>query len=145
MLAIPKSLEEQNIFRCESYLWCSNVTWEPEVSAYEFAGSNLRRYNLGLSIRLWVASATIVKGGIEPPPQSPPEVAKEFDISIRRDGFWHPMQPNHLSEEEMGYVASVWCFPVGDEVCHFGEPINDYKNRIHTSLGPRKSEHKIHA
>jgi hypothetical protein len=44
MLSISKSLEEQNIFRCESYLWCSNVTWEPEVSVYEFAGSNLGHY-----------------------------------------------------------------------------------------------------
>jgi len=26
------------------HLWCSNVTWKPEVSAYEFAGSNLELY-----------------------------------------------------------------------------------------------------
>jgi hypothetical protein len=50
MLSIPKSLEEQKY---------SNVTWEPEVSAYEFAGPNSRRYShCGVPVRTRAALGT---------------------------------------------------------------------------------------
>lgn len=70
-------------------------------------------------------------------------MAEELDVSLKGDCLRHTMQPNYFSKEEMGYVGSIRGLPARDNVCHFGEPINDYKNRIHTSLGPRKSKHKI--
>jgi hypothetical protein len=54
MLSIPKSLEEKIYSAARVYLWCSNVTWKSEVSAYEFAGSN-SRHNIWHMIRFdWI-------------------------------------------------------------------------------------------
>jgi hypothetical protein len=100
--------------------------------------------HLGLFVSLRVASATIVQGRIKSPSQSSPEKAKELDVSVRGNCLRNTMQPNYFSKEEMGYVGSIRGLPAKDIVYHFGEPINDYKNRIHTSLGPQKSEHKTH-
>jgi hypothetical protein len=43
MLSIPKTLEKI-YFAARVYLSCSNVTCKPNVSTYEFTGSNLGHY-----------------------------------------------------------------------------------------------------
>jgi hypothetical protein len=56
MLSIPKALEEEKIYSAARvYLWCSNVTWKSEVSAYEFAGSNLGRYKTDFAVTSFCA------------------------------------------------------------------------------------------
>jgi hypothetical protein len=91
-----------------------------------------------------MASAAIVQGRIKPLPQSSPEVTKELDVSVRSNHLRYTMQPNYFSKEEMGYVGSIQGLPTRDKMCHFGEPINKYKNGVHTLLGSQKSKHKFH-
>jgi hypothetical protein len=100
--------------------------------------------HLGLSVGLRVTRATIIEGRVEPPPKSFPKVTEELYVLVGSDSLWYTIQPDNFSKEEMGYVEGIQGLLARDEMRHFGEPIYYHKNGIHTLLGPRESEHKIH-
>lgn len=55
---------------------------------------------LGLAVGLRVVSGTHGQGGSELGPECTPKVGGEARVTIAEDRFRHPVQPNHLAEED---------------------------------------------
>lgn len=100
--------------------------------------------NLGLAICLGVVRAVELESGLEFMPKSLPDVAHEFDVSVRSDCLLDSMKPNYFPEKQISNMDSINNFFTRNEVSHFGEPINHNKEWIKLLLGAGEAENEVH-
>ena len=86
-----------------------------------------------------MTGATIIQGSVKMLPQGLPKVIDELGIPVRGDGIWHPIQAHNFFKKQIGHSSSIWSLPTCYEMEHLRVPVNHNKNKIHTSLGSRKT------